>query len=119
MKPKSSKVTLVADFDSWEGRETLNRVGWVLREVLGVEVTWGQAYKVLNRLAEGPDPEKPWLPPNANIEAPTCDGLVPPDGMVEAAYSVLMGDGIHELPIDESDVRRALVAAARWEAPGE
>lgn len=45
------------------------------------------------------------------------DGRVPPDGMVEAAYSVLMGNGIHELPIDESDVRRALVAAARWEAP--
>lgn len=72
------EVTLVADFDSWEGRETLNRVGWVLREVLGVEVTWGQAYKVLNRLAEGPDPEKPWLPPNAaNIEAHTVMTLMP------------------------------------------
>ena len=52
------------------------------------------------------------------VACPDCvDGRVPPDGMVDAAYSVLMGNGIHELPIDESDVRRALVAAARWEAP--
>lgn len=53
-------VTISTDPDD---RDTLNRVAWVLREVLALEaVTWGDAHKVLARLADGPDPARPWLP---------------------------------------------------------
>ena len=55
-------------------------------------------------------------------------GLVPPDGMVEAAAEAIfekaipmlgLNDRIHVKDIWRLAARAALVAAARWEAPGE
>ena len=59
-------MTDVLLYNDPDDRDQSNRVAWVLGEVLAPKlnspVTWGDAIAVIKRLADGPDPELPWLP---------------------------------------------------------